>query len=70
MREDAAYEQKLWVLESAARPMGFHTPHAASTVELLHSLAREGLVRESEVWPCWYITDAGRAVLRLMRAIA
>lgn len=52
----------LWVLRYAARRAGF-APHARSTVDLLISLEGKGLVRASDKYPVWYITDKGRAML-------
>lgn len=56
----------LWVLERAAGRNGF-MPHAKSTVGLLSSLETEGLVRQSEAGPIWYITDKGREELTRLR---
>lgn len=55
-------ENKIWALEEAAKQGGF-MPHAKLTADLLFSLEREGLVRESDVGPFFAITDAGRAFL-------
>lgn len=51
-----------WALRECAQISGF-CPNAKSTVDLLHMMERDGLVRQSESSPFWYITDAGRGAL-------
>ncbi len=52
----------LWLLSEAAKPSGF-TPHSRGAVEHLGSLEFDGLVRQSDLHPVWFITERGRAVL-------
>ena len=54
--------EEKWLLEEAAKFSGF-TPHSESVKEFAVSLAGRGLVMESDVYPVWYITDAGRRAL-------
>jgi hypothetical protein len=52
----------MWALEMAARPGGLLV-HGKETAEFLMGLEREGLLRQSNNYPIWWITDAGRAFL-------
>lgn len=60
-------EDKLWVLQEAAKPRGFQ-PHAKGTVQFLESLEREGLLRKSETVRAWLITLHGREELAKLEA--
>jgi hypothetical protein len=53
-------QSERWILAEAARPSGF-TPNANSAKELAVSLELRGLVRQSDNYPVWFITDAGRS---------
>lgn len=60
----AWHTTKLWLLQRAAAPEGF-TPYVEGTVQLLKGLEWPiALVRQSENYPVWMITDAGRAELQ------
>ena len=47
-----------WLLERATMRSGF-TPNAESVKELAVSLEARGLLRQSDNYPVWMITDAG-----------
>ncbi len=51
---------KEWLLQRAAAPEGF-TPNETGTVSLLRQLEMDRLVRQSENYPVWMITEEGRA---------
>lgn len=59
---------KLWLLQRAAAPEGF-TPNAEGTAELLKSLEWPvALVRQSNNYTVWMITDEGRTELQRLEA--
>lgn len=61
-------DDRIWALKKAAKPSG-KMPHAASTAKFLKTMELEGLVRQSDTAPVWFITDAGRQELeKLERA--
>lgn len=51
-------DDRIWALKEAAKPSGM-VPHAASTAKFLKTMELEGLVRQSDTVPVWFITDAG-----------
>lgn len=57
-----AVDDTLWVLREAAKPSGF-SPNAEGVRGFVIGLEMEGLVRQSNNYPCWYITERGRTVL-------
>lgn len=53
---------RIWALRKAAK-VGGMTPHAETTAKYLMTMELEGLVRQADTAPVWYITDRGRAEL-------
>ena len=56
-------DDRIWALKECAKPEGM-MPHAESTAKFLKTMELEGLVRQSDRAPVWYITDSGRSALR------
>jgi hypothetical protein len=52
-------DDEKWVLAEAARPQGI-CPHSKDLEQFLVSLETRGWLRQSNVSPVWFITDAGR----------
>lgn len=55
-------DDRIWALKGASDPAGM-MPHAETTAKFLKTMELEGLVRQSDRAPIWYITDKGRAEL-------
>lgn len=55
-------DDRIWALKNAAQPHGF-MPHAETTAKYLKTMELEGLLRQSDIAPVWYITDIGREEL-------
>lgn len=62
-------DDRIWALREAMKPGGF-VPHAASTAKFLKTMELEGLVREADTAPVWYITDTGRSELAKLESDA
>ena len=60
-------DDRIWALKAAA-DLGGMTPHAETTARFLKTMELEGLVRQSEFAPVWFITDDGRSELTKLEA--
>lgn len=62
-------EDRMWALAECSKPNGM-MPNAGATAKFLKTMELEGLVRQSDVAPVWFITDAGRTELQKLNRVS